>query len=197
MIRFFLAAGVSIATLWLFIIFGTSSVGILLLLAGFTGSYYLYRTGKHFLKRAGDAQRGAKAEAEVADLLDILERRRWEIEYNLKLKRGGDADIVIHSPKGNWYVVDVKSHGGTKIYEKGRLRKRYGRNIYDFKEGDLIYKVKGQARQVRRLKGVGRVIAMLCFSQGDVDISGNQVRDVYVVGAGDLVDTLLQLDKLI
>ncbi len=195
MMRYFLAAGVLIVTIWLFSIFATSSPGILLLLAGISGSYYLYHSGKHFQKRAGDAQRGAEAETKVADLLKILEGKRWQIEYNLKIQKWGDADVVLHSPKGNWYVVDVKSHGGTKISENGSLRRRYGKNIYDFKEGDLIHKVKGQAKQVKRLKGATWVTAMLCFTRGGVDISDNEINGTYVVSAGKLVDTLLRLDK--
>lgn len=195
MIRYLLGAGVFIATVWLFIIFGTSPVGILLSLTGVAGSYYLYRSGKYFQKRALDAQRGAKAETDVANLLDVLEPRKWQIEYNLRIKRWGDADVVLYSPKGNWYVVDVKSHGGTKISENGRLRRRYGKKIVDFKEGNLIKKVKGQAREVRLLKGASWVTAMLCFTRGGVDISDNEVSGVYVVDVSDLVDTLLRLDK--
>lgn len=194
-ISFFLAAGVLIATVWLFIIFGNSSVGILLLLVGFTSSYYLYRSGTYFLKRAGDAQRGAQAETDVANLLDVRELERWQIEYNLRIKRCGDADVVLHSPKDNWYVIDVKSHGGTKISQNGYLRRRYGKKIVDFTEGNLIKKAKAQAREVKLLKGASWVTAMLCFTRGGVDISDSEVSGVYVVSAGDLVDTLLRLDE--
>lgn len=195
MIRFFLAAGVSMATVWLFSIYATSSAGILILLAGIGGSYYLYRSGKYFQKRALDAQRGAKAETDVADILDVLELKKWQIEYNLRIKRWGDADVVLHSPKGNWYVVDVKSHGGTKIQENGRLRRRYGKKIHDFREGDLIYKVKGQAKEVRVLKGINWVTAILCFTRGGVNIPGSEINGAYVVDVRDLVDILLKLDK--
>ncbi len=77
----------------------------------------------------------------------------------------------------------------------GRLRKRYGRNTYDFTEGDLIYKIKGQAKEVKSLKGARRVTALLCFTKGDVDIPANKVGSVYVVAVADLVSTLLQLDS--
>ena len=69
-------------------------------------------------------------------------------------------------------------------------------HIYDFREGDLIYKVKGQAREVKLLKGARWVVAMLCFTKGRVDISDNEVNGVYVVSANNLVDTLLRLDEL-
>lgn len=120
-LRYALAVGVLIGTVLLFSILGTSSLGVLLLLGGLVGSYYLYRNGQHLMKRAGDAQRGTKAETEVAALLRLLQRQKWQVEYNLRIRRWGDADVVLHSPKGNWYVVDVKSHGGTKVYESDRL----------------------------------------------------------------------------
>ncbi|MDY6901168.1 MAG: nuclease-related domain-containing protein [Cyanobacteriota bacterium] len=195
MIRYFLAAGVSIATLWLFITFASSSAAIFILLTGISGSYYLYRSGKYFEKRALDARRGAKAETDVADLLDVSELQKWQIEYNLRIRRWGDADIVLFSPKGKWYVVDVKSHGGTKISENGRLRRRYGKNIYDFREGDLIHKVKGQAKEVRKLKGASWATAILCFTRGGVNIPDSELNGIYVVDAKKLVDILLKLDK--
>lgn len=195
MVRYFLAGGVSIATVWLFFIFSTSSAAILILLIGFTGSCYLFRSGKYFDKRALDARRGAKAETDVADLLYVLESQKWQIEYNLRIKRWGDADIVLRSPKGKWYVVDVKSHGGTKISENGHLRRRYGKKIHDFREGDLIHKVKGQAKEVRKLKGVDWVTAILCFTRGGVNIPDSELNGIYVVDAKKLVDILLRLDK--
>lgn len=195
MLHYVLAVGVFIGTIVLLIIIGTSSLGVLLAVGGLAGAYYLYRSGQYLMKRGSDAQRGAEAESEVAALLHSLECKGWQVEYNLIIRKWGDADVVLRSPKGNWYVVDVKSHGGTKIYESGRLQKRYGRNTYDFAEGDLIYKVKGQAKEVKSLKGARRVTALLCFTKGDVDIPGNKVGGVYVVGAADIVSTLLLLDK--
>ncbi|RCJ25385.1 hypothetical protein A6S26_16515 [Nostoc sp. ATCC 43529] len=189
------AAIVFIGTVLLFSIFSTSLVGMLVLLVGLVASCYLCLNGKHLMKRADDAQRGAKAETEVAILLRPLQNQGWEIEYNLQVKRWGDADVVLHSPQGKWYIVDVKSHGGTKVYENGRLRKRYGRDTFDFNEGDLISKVKGQATEVKHLKNVRWVTALLCFTKGDVDIPSNQVGGVYVVTASNLINTLLHLDR--
>ena len=194
MLRYALAVGVFIGTMLLFSIFITSFLGVLLLLGGLVGSYNLYCNGQHLMKRAGDAQRGARAETEVAALLRLLERQGWQVEYNLSISRW-DVDVVLHSLKGNWYVVDVKSHGGTKVYESGRLQKRYDRNTYDFKDGDLIGKVKGQAKEVKRLKPARWVTPVLCFTRGDVNIPSNEAGGVYVVTTTDLVSTLLQLDR--
>jgi hypothetical protein len=194
-LHYALAGGVFVGTIFLVSIHSNSSVGIVLFLGGLTTSYYLYCNGQHLMKRSGDAQNGAKAETQVAALLLPLQRQGWQIEYNLRIRKWGDADVVLYSPKGNWFVIDVKSHSGTKVYESGRLRKCYGRNIYDFQEGDLIGKVKGQASEVKSLKNARWVIGMLCFTRGDVDIPGNNAGGVYVVTANNLVNTLLQLDS--
>ncbi|MEH2160705.1 MAG: nuclease-related domain-containing protein [Nostoc sp.] len=195
MLSYAFAVLVLMGTVLLFSIFRTSFVGMLLSLGALVGSSYLYRNGQHLMRRAGDAQRGATAETEVAKLLRLLEHQGWKLEYNLRIRRWGDADVVLHSPQSKWYVVDVKSHSGTKVYESGRLRKRYGRNTFDFNEGDLIAKVKGQATEVKHLKSARWVTALLCFTKGNVNISSNQVDGVYVVNADDLVNTLLHLDK--
>ncbi|BAY08232.1 nuclease-related domain-containing protein [Calothrix sp. NIES-2098] len=195
LLRYALALAILVGTVLLFVTNSTSYLRLLLLLAGFTSSYYLYCSGRHLTKRAGDAQRGAKAEKEVAALLRPLQRQGWQIEYNLPIKRWGDADLVLHSPKGNWYVIDVKSHGGTKVYENGHLRKRYGKDTYDFEEGDLIGKVKGQAQEVKSLKSARWVTAMLCFTKGDVDIFCNEITGVYIVNTINLLSILLQLEQ--
>ena len=194
-LRYAYSAGVLIGTILLISIFRISLLVILLAFGGFVCSYYLYRNGRYLMKRASDAQRGAKAEIEVAALLDGLKYKGWEIEYNLPIRKCGDADVVLHSPEDNWYVIDVKSHNGTKVYEGGRLRKRYGRNTYDFQEGDLLHKVKGQAKEVRNLKRVRWVTPILCFTKGDIDIPCNVVSGVYVVNGKDLVSNLLLLEK--
>lgn len=194
MLNYAFAIVVLTGTVLLFRILSTSFVGILLLLGGLVGSCYSFCKGQYLMKRAGDAQRGAKAETEVATLVRSLQHQGWQIEYNLRIQRWGDADVVLHSPQGNWYVVDVKSHGGTKVYKNNRLRKRYGKSTFDFNEGDLISKVKGQAIQVKHLKNARWVTALLCFTKGNVDIPNN-VAGVYVVIASDLVNTLLNLDK--
>jgi hypothetical protein len=194
-LRYAAAGGVFVGTLFLFSIFSNSSVRIVLFLGGLTTSYYLYCNGQYLMKRAGDAKNGAKAETQVAALLLPLQRQGWQVEYNLRIRKWGDADVVLYSPKGNWFVIDVKSHSGTKVYESGRMRKCYGRNTYDFQEGDLIGKVKGQASEVKSLKNARWVTGMLCFTRGDVKIPGNNADGVYVVTANDLVNTLLQLDS--
>ncbi|MBH8562461.1 NERD domain-containing protein [Nostoc sp. CENA67] len=179
----------------LFNVLGTSGLGILFYVVGFVSAYYLYSNGNKLMRRATDAHNGAAAENEVAKELSLLERKQWQLEYNLKIQRWGDADVVLRSPCGHWYVIDVKSHKGTKVYENGRLKKRFGNKIYDFKEGDIIAKVKGQAAAVARKKGASWVTPLLCFTQSDIDIPGNQAKGVHIVTKNDLINTLLRLER--
>jgi hypothetical protein len=194
LVYYALVVVVFFSTILLLTILSDFGWGIILLLGGFTGSYYLYLNGKYLIKRSRDAENGARAEVEVAALLSPLQTQGWQIEYNLRIQKWGDADVVLHSPKGNWYVIDVKSHGGTKVYHSGSLRKRYGKNTYNFKEGDLIAKVKGQATEIRHLKKARWVTGILCFTRGNVKIRGDKAGGIYVVSATNLVGILLHLD---
>jgi len=55
--------------------------------------------------------------------------------------------------------------------------------------------VKGQALEVKSLKNARWVNPMLCFTRGDVNISGNMIDGVHILAANDLVKTLLRLDR--
>jgi hypothetical protein len=101
------AVGAVVGVILLFLLLRLSEIGIFLYAAGLVGAYYLYRDGQHLMKRADDVFRGEAAERQVALELEPLKRRNWEVKHNVKLKKWGDADIVLRSPKDNWYVVDV------------------------------------------------------------------------------------------
>jgi hypothetical protein len=70
-----------------------------------------------------------------------------------------------------------------------------GKKIHDFREGDLISKVKGQALEVGLLKNARWVNPMLCFTLGNVNIPENMIDGVHILAANDLVKTLLSLDR--
>jgi Holliday junction resolvase-like predicted endonuclease len=194
LVHYIFAAGVLISAFFLFSIFSHSSLGIVFLLGGLAISCSLCRKGQYLGKRVSDAERGAQAEVQVSSLLLPLQRQGWQIEYNLPIRKWGDADVVLCSSKSNWFVVDVKSHGGTKVYENGSLQMRYGKNTHSFREGDLISKVKGQISEVKSLKNTRWITGLLCFTRGDVNIPGKIIDGIYIVTANDLVNTLLQLD---
>ncbi|WP_375512670.1 hypothetical protein [uncultured Nostoc sp.] len=94
-----------------------------------------------------------------------------------------------------WVNLVFTLFGGTKVYESGHLRKPYGKNTFDFNEGDLISKLKGQATEVKHFKSPRWVSTLLCFTKSNVDIPRNEVSGIYVVNANDLVNTLLHIEK--
>ncbi|MGB3191545.1 MAG: nuclease-related domain-containing protein [Limnoraphis sp.] len=178
----------------IFLVFKISDVGLFLGVAGGVAAYYYWKKGEYWMRRSEQALQGAKAEQEVAVILRILTAKNWQVEYNLPLKRWGDADVVLCSPRGNWYVIDVKSHRGRIVRENNQLKRAKGDNIYDFYEGDLLSKVRGQASEVARLKQVKWVIPMLCFTQAKVVFSKNNINGVYVVEKIDLIRILEKLE---
>ncbi|MEB3279894.1 MAG: nuclease-related domain-containing protein [Lyngbya sp.] len=186
--------GLLVGVALIFLVFQASSIGFLLGLIGGVAAYYFWKKGKYWMRRSEQALMGAKAEQEVAVILQLLSSKNWQIEYNLPLKRWGDADVVLCSPRGNWYVIDVKSHKGRIIRENHHLKRGKGRNIYDFSEGDLLEKVRGQATDVARLKQAKWVIPILCFTQAKVQVSKNNINGVYVVEKTDLIRILEKLE---
>ncbi|ERT07067.1 nuclease-related domain protein [Lyngbya aestuarii BL J] len=194
-IRFYLIAlGFVGGVLLVFLIFDPLGLGFLLGLGGGIGAYYFWKKGQYWMRRSDQALVGAKAEQEVAVILQLLTGKNWQIEYNLPLKRWGDADVVLCSRQRNWYVIDVKSHKGRIVSKDNYLKRDNGRQIYDFSEGNLLSKVRGQAAEVRQLKQAKWVTPLLCFTQAQVKIDQNNINGVYIVEKTDLIRILEKLE---
>ena len=178
----------------IFLLFKASALGFLLAVAGAVGAYYYWKKGENLMRSSERAFRGAEAEREVAAILEVLTSKNWQIEYNLRVKRWGDVDAVLCSPKGNWYAIDVKSHRGIIVRDNNQLKRARGREVYDFYEGDLLAKVRGQAAEVARLKQVKWVVPLLCFTRAKVGISKNNINGVHVVDKNNLIPTLETLE---
>ncbi|OKH36516.1 hypothetical protein NIES2101_36910 [Calothrix sp. HK-06] len=143
--------------------------------------------------RTGHAYVGASAEVEIASILDKeLKPSGWRIEHNFNFPRHGDIDVVLLSPASRVYCIDVKSHEGTKQFINGHLVRMYNKNVYSFKEGDLLEKVRFQADYVSQLMNT-KCTPILCFTQSDVDIKGNMANGIYVLSKSNLVDILKKL----
>ncbi|MCG5059985.1 MAG: NERD domain-containing protein [Limnoraphis sp. WC205] len=190
---YLIALGFVVGVLLIIVLFKPFGLGFLLGLVGGVSAYYFWKKGQYWMRRSDQALVGAKAEQEVEVILQLLTGKNWKIEYNLRLKRGGDADVVLCSPQENWYVIDVKSHKGIIIREKNHLKRVKGRQVYDFNEGDLLTKVRGQAAEVAKLKQAQWVTPMLCFTQAKVKISKNYINGIYIVEKTDLIGILEKL----
>lgn len=155
---------------------------------------WLYQS-KKFFRLAAYAEQGAIAEREVSLLLSSLIDLGWKVEYNIKLPRWGDADIFLLSPKNNAFVIDVKSHKGTIVFENKTLARRYGKKSYPF-EKDFLKAVKGQAIALNKIKQKNFITPLLCFSQANLKIQNKskRVNGVFITNAQTLISTLEWLE---
>ena len=92
-------------------------------------------------RQANRADQGAKAEETIGHDLNSLQRSGWHIEYGRRLPLVGDVDIICRSPQGQVFAIDVKSHRGTVIHNRGQLHRQVGNSQYPF-EKDFLGQVK-------------------------------------------------------
>ena len=145
----------------------------------------------------GKLLQGAEGEENVAQILKTLENQGWVVEYNIPLAKWGDADAFVRSPKGNHFVVDAKSNKGGVFFDGSVLKRRYGKQVYEFNNGkDLLKAVKGQAVTLRDMKQVKFVVPILCFTRANLEEIEQdlEVKGVYVVNSAKLVSLLLRLN---
>lgn len=102
----------------------------------------------------------------------------------------------MRSPRGNWFVVDVKSHGGSKfVGRRGKLKRQYGSKTYGFPGGNVAAKVKKQAAIVGKKKNASWVTPILCFMEGEVEVPESKYDGVIIVFKDELVEQLLSEDS--
>jgi hypothetical protein len=130
--KFTVATVLFIAPAFSYLVLGITGISILIHIGCWVTSVVQARKGQRLLSASNRADRGAEAESSVALILSELEREGWEIKYNLSLRYWGDADAFLRSPRGNCFVIDTKSNGGTVFFDDTRLMLRYGQKIYPF-----------------------------------------------------------------
>lgn len=158
-------------------------------------AYTYFNKGQYLLLRAKQADQGAVAEENVAQLLKPLELQGWKIEYNVVLEYG-DADAFLQAPNGKCFVIDTKSNKGSVFYDGTMLKLRYGKQVHEFGNGKNILKaVKGQARALKEMKRVSFVQPILCFTQArmeEID-QNNSIDGVYAVDTANLLRIITSL----
>lgn len=160
-------------------------------------AYFSYLEGKQLLIKANQATQGAIGEETVAKILQPLNQQGWKIEYNIRLKHWGDADVFLSSPQGNHFVIDTKSNKGGIFLDGSVLKRRYGKKVYEISEGkDILKAVTGQAASLKKLKKVTFVQPILCFTRANLEeIDQHQkIKGVYVVSSVYLVEILQKLN---
>ena len=120
----------------------------------------------------------------------------WQFRYNEKLAANWDIDIVALSPLGNTYIIDVKSHKGTKLVTSDGVYRKYGNTIYEF-EKDFIKGMLAQAVRLKQQRRLRWVTPLLCFTEGWIEYESQDKspRGVVVVSVRQLVTFLLSLEE--
>lgn len=196
--RFFFAGILFIIPIVLYSISSITGISIFIYIGCLVGAAFLAYKGQKLWSASQRAEQGAKAEKTTALVLSELEREGWEVEYNIPLKGWGDGDAFLRSPKGNYFVIDTKSDGGTIFFDGTNLMKRYGKDIYPFSNNkDVLKAARGQALSLKKMKDVHFVTPVICFSRADLDIKAinNKVENVYILNYDSLVRILKKVDK--
>lgn len=160
--------------------------GLCLMLAG-----GLVWRGRSCWQGARRADQGAAAEADIAGVLAVL-ADQWQVEYGVQHPTVGDVDVVLRSPRGQVYTIDVKSHKGTVRSASDTLYRQYGPTRYAF-EKDFLKQAKRQAVVIRDLKQVRFVTPLLVFANATVEIATNPVAGVHVIAKSQLINCLQTL----
>jgi hypothetical protein len=160
--------------------------GLCLVLA--TGLAWQSRSRWH---RADRADQGATAEVDIAHLLSALTAQQWQVEYGVQHPSIGDVDVLLRSPRGNVYAIEVKSHQGTVRSAQDGLYRYYGPTRYAF-EKDFLKQVKRQAAVMRDRQQVRFVTPLLVFANATVEVA-NPVAGVYVLAKAQLLNCLQTL----
>jgi Holliday junction resolvase-like predicted endonuclease len=148
------------------------------------GLVFCFR-GSMLFRQAARADQGAKGEEEIAKILRQLPSG-WKTEFNRRVYGVGDVDVILTSPTGKTWTVDIKSQRGTIIEKQGKLYKVLGRNTYALKK-DFIAAAKRQALLVRSMDNLRYVTPVICFSSAKVQIE-HSIEGVYVISRFELLD---------
>jgi len=148
--------------------------------------------GLEYWQQANRADRGAKGEEDVAQILQSLQKQGWRIEYGLKIRGLGDVDVFLLSPRHRAYSIDVKSHKGEVLFDGQHLNRRLRSGSQPF-EKDFLQQAVRQATTLKEQKGLQFVTPLLVFSRAIV--APQKLYGVHVLGKNELLGYLQMLDN--
>ena len=144
---------------------------------------------------AQNAHQGATAEETIFTLLEsALVPLGWNFQYNYKLAERWDIDVVALSPAGNFYIIDVKSHKGTKLVTEDGVYRVWNGQVTPFKK-DLLKGVLRQAVTLRNRESLRWVSPIICFTEGWIEYQTDNIvsQKVQVISKRQLTALLLSL----
>lgn len=151
-------------------------------------------------RKKENAAQGARAEEDVAFLLDKCLPEDWAILENEDVGYG-DIDFIVRSPKNNHYIIDVKSHKGEeKFIRNGTLYKKVQGQVYRFDSKKCPFQALALQAKLFKKKypeyNTVWITTILCFTEGSIQFTGE--RPPYrclMTTKKDLVYLLKKLDR--
>lgn len=160
--------------------------------AGFAVAVVCIQKGRYLWMRANHADQGAAGEEAVARSLAPLIHSGWAVEYGVRDRRVGDVDVVLVSPNGKVFTIDVKSHQGQVTAQGDTLYRGTGRRRKRF-EKNFINQAKRQAIAIRDQRQCAFVTPLIVFSNANVAVD-YPIGTVYVTSRQEMCRLLRSLD---
>ena len=158
-------------------------------------AFMLIEKGQELWRSSKNFDRGAGGEEKTEQVLQVLIRDGWEVEYNVQLRSVGDVDVWLRSPNGINFILNVKSHSTEVVLDGDVLKRSYYGKLTDF-EKDFLAQIAKEAKALKKAKKLTKVTPLVVFSDANVNIScEKKIKGAYVIGLGDLVSKLRELDR--
>lgn len=163
----------------------SSWTSVPLILALFVGfkifDRWLHGKIDHVHKREKDAARGASAEESVGEILDALDKDRFQVFHDVVLGYGNMDHIVLRRD-GAVFMIETKSQAGKISYDGQKLL----RDGHPLENVSINQTVRNYLRLGEHLGRYAErevwVNGILCFTKGFIQVRG-RIKGVHVLNA--------------
>jgi Nuclease-related domain len=162
--------------------------GALLLLAC---ARLFFLLAKETIRRRERLEASLAAEKEVHNMLVERLPSGWLVEANVEIPRFGDIDLFVTSPKRSCFAIEIKSHQGEVLFDGKCLRRGSGKCF----EKDFLTQVMRAAMELRKMRNLPFVNALLVFTRAKLSLSERHIRQVQVLSSEELVNFLLSQES--
>ncbi len=138
--------------------------------------------------------RSNKGKIEIISEIDLLTQKGWKIEYTIEIPGLGYVDMFCLSPKGNAYIIQLKSHRGEVYRNDNNIYWKFENKTYRFKR-DILGLAMKKALYLKKLKNLNRVTPIIAFSGVNLNIEKEKVRGVYVIEKSEIKEFLSSLNS--
>jgi hypothetical protein len=115
----------------------------------------------------------------------------WLVEASVRVPGFGDIDSFVTSPNKNYYAIEVKSHQGEVLFDGKSLRRGSGKYF----EKDFLTQVTRTAAELKNMRRLPFVNALLVFTRAKLSLSERLIRQVRVLSSEELVSFLISQES--